>query len=147
MSSLKLLLCSAGLVLLACGSEPPAKKKPRVAQAVPTLPLPPSPELVSRSGSEDALQITVRTPTDVAEVTEYYRTVLSQGKWRLVSDVKSADGSAVLYAEQQGPPLWVRIWKSGDKDGTMVQLTGAVAAKDTLQKKPQTLPKGHPNRT
>jgi hypothetical protein len=147
MRPLNLILCSAGLLFAACQSEPPAKKEPRVAQAFPTLPLPPSPELVSRSGSEDALQITVRTPTDVAEVTEYYRTVLSQGKWRLVSDAKSADGSAVLYAEQQGPPLWVRIWKAGDGSGTMVQLTGAVASKDSLSKKPQTTPKGHPNRT
>jgi hypothetical protein len=147
MSSMKLILCSAGLLLLACGSEPPPKKEPRVAQAFPTLPLPPSPELVSRSGSEDALQLTIRTPTDVAEVTEYYRRVLSQGKWRLVSDAKSADGSAVLYAEQQGPPLWVRIWKAGDSAGTMVQLTGAVASKDSLQKTPQTTPKGRPNRT
>jgi hypothetical protein len=147
MPSIQLILCSAGLLLLACGSEPPPKKEPRVAQAFPTLPLPPSPELVSRSGSEDALQLTVRTPTDVAEVTEYYRSVLSQGKWRLVSDVKSPDGSAVLYAEQQGPPLWVRIWKSGDSTGTMVQLTGAVASKNSPPKKPQTAPKGHPNRT
>jgi hypothetical protein len=147
MPFMKLILCSAGLLLLACSSEPPPKKEPRVSQAFPTLPLPRSPELVSRSGSEDALQLTVRTPSDVAEVTEYYRTVLSQGKWRLVSDVKSADGSAVLYAEQQGPPLWVRIWKSADSAGTMVQLTGAVASKDSLQKKPQTTTKGRTNPT
>jgi hypothetical protein len=147
MPSIKLILCSAGLLLLACGSEPPPKQEPRVGQAFPTLPLPPSPELVSRSGSEDALQLTVRTPSDVAEVTEYYRNVLSQGKWRLVSDVKSADGSAVLYAEQQGPPLWVKIWKAGDRSGTMVQLTGAVASKDSLQKKPQTTTRGRPHRT
>jgi hypothetical protein len=147
MRSLTLILCSAGLLLSACQSEPPAKKEPRVAQAFPTLPLPRSPELVSRSGSEDALQLTLRTPADISEVTEYYRTVLSQGKWRLVSDVKSADGSAVLYAEQQGPPLWVRIWKAGDRSGTMVQLTGAVASKDSLPKKPQTTTKGRTNRT
>src|SRR3954451_4337207 len=147
MRPLTLILGSAGLLLVACQSEPPAKKEPTVAPALPTLPLPSSPELVSRSGSEDALQITVRTPRDVSEVTDYYRSVLSQGKWRLVSDTKSADGSAVLYAEQQGPPLWVRIWKDADRSGTMVQLTGAVASKDSLPKRPQTAPKGHPNRT
>jgi predicted component of type VI protein secretion system len=147
MRPLIMILCSAGLLLVACQSEPPAKKEPQVGQAFPTLPLPPSPELVSRSGSEDALQLTVRSPSDLAGVTEYYRTVLSQGKWRLVSDVKSADGSAMLYAEQQGQPLWVRIWKSGDRSGTMVQLTGAVATKDSVQKKSQTTTKGRPHRT
>jgi hypothetical protein len=143
----KLIMCSAGLILLACGSEPPATKQPKVSQAFPNLPLPPSPELVSRSGSEDALQLTIRSPSDLAQVSEYYRGVLSNGKWRLVSDVKSPDGSTVLYAEQDGPPLWVRIWKAGDQPGTMVQLTGAVAHKDSLHKKPPSTAKGGANRT
>ena len=65
----------------------------------------------------------------IKAVADYYRTQLSRGKWRLVSDVKSSDGSTVLYAEQNGPPLWVRIWKQGDQPGSMVQLSGAVVAK------------------
>ncbi|HEX5575546.1 MAG TPA: hypothetical protein VFX42_06690 [Gemmatimonadales bacterium] len=93
---------------------------------------------MSRSGSKDALQLTLRSPSDIAEVTQYYRGVLSRGKWRLVSDVKTGDGSTVLYAEQDGPPLWVRIWKSGDRPGTMVQLSGALAAKDSLKRKTDT---------
>jgi hypothetical protein len=138
MSSFRVLLCGAGLVLLACGSEPRATKEPPIQQVFPNLPLPPEPELVSRSGSEDALQLTVRTPSDIAKVAEYYRGVLSRGKWRLVSDVKSADGSTVLYAEQDGPPIWVRIWKPGDRPGTMVQLSGALVGKDSLRRKADT---------
>ena len=34
--------------------------------------------------------------------------------------------STVLYAEHEGPPLWVRIWQASDSAGTMVELTGAV---------------------
>lgn len=138
MTSFKVLICGAGLFLLACGSEPRAAKEPLIQQVFPNLPLPPEPELVSRSGSEDALQLTLRSPSDIAEVTEYYRGVLSRGKWRLVSDVKTGDGSTVLYAEQDGPPLWVRIWKPGDRPGTMVQLSGAVVGKDSLKKKRDT---------
>jgi hypothetical protein len=136
MTSLKVWLCAAGLFLLACGSEPRSgKDEPRVQQVFPNLPLPPNPELVSRSGSKDALQLTFRSPADIALVADYYRTALSRGKWRLVSDVKSPDGSTALYAEQDGPPLWVRIWKADDRPGTMVQLMGAVVAKDSLKKK------------
>jgi hypothetical protein len=138
MTSFKVLMCGAGLCLLACGSEPRAAKEPPIQQVFPNLPLPPEPELMSRSGSKDALQLTLRSPSDIAEVTEYYRGVLSRGKWRLVSDVKTGDGSTVLYAEQDGPPLWVRIWKPGDRPGTMVQLSGALAGKDSLKRKADT---------
>jgi hypothetical protein len=66
-------------------------------------------------------------------VTDYYRGVLTQGNWRLVSDIKTADGATALYAEQDGPPLWVKIWKADDGSGTMVQLSGAVVARDSAR--------------
>jgi hypothetical protein len=94
-------------------------------------------ELVSRSGSEDALQLTLRSPADEARVIDYYRDALSKGNWRLVGDSKNRDGSTVLYAEHDGPPLWVRIWKESDSAATMVQLTGAVT-----RKKPAASPSG-----
>ena len=84
---------------------------------------------MSRAGSADALQLTLFSPTKVDAVTEYYRDRLSKGKWRLVGDVKRRDGSVALYAEQEGPPLWVRIWPTSDSAGTMVELAGALVAK------------------
>ncbi len=124
------LLC---LILVACGSEPRGPKPPSLDAAFSHLPLPPQPELLSQTGSADALQLTLRSPANVAEVTEYYRNVLSTGNWRLVSDTRSADGAVALYAEQDGPPMWVRIWQAGDRGGTMVQLTGAVISKDSVR--------------
>ena len=128
-------LVLAWLVLLACRSEQRAEqpRTPDLAKAFSNLPLPPNPELVSKAGSSDALQLTIHTPADFDAVTEYYRRVLSGEHWRLVSDQKNPDGSVALYAEQKGPPLWVRIWKLGDR-GTMVELTGA--APDTPKSKP-----------
>jgi len=122
-------------VLLACGSESPGPKPPNTFTVFPNLPLPPSAEFVSRAGSADALQITLFSPTKAAGVTEYYRNVLSKGKWRLVGDAKKPDGSIVLYAEQEGTPLWVRILPTSDSAGTMVELTGALVGKgkDSVQ--------------
>jgi hypothetical protein len=126
------------LVVLAYGCESRSEQPPPpdITKAFSNLPLPPDPVLVSRAGSGDALQLTVHTPAAMDQVLEYYRGVLSNGNWRLISDSKNADGSAVLYAEQNGPPLWVRIWKLGDR-GTMVELTGAVVeAKKTKHQGP-----------
>ena len=137
MPSFLLVLSLAGVLLSACRSESRSSQStpPDFAKAFSNLPLPRDPKLVSRAGSADALQLTVHSPAGVDEVTEYYRTVLSNTPWRLVSDARNTDGSTVLYAEHNGPPLWVRIWKLGDR-GTMVELTGAVVVKDTTKAKP-----------
>jgi hypothetical protein len=82
------------------------------------------------------LQITLRTPASDTVVTKFYRNLLSQGDWRLVSDVKNRDGVIALYAEHKGPPLWVRIWPISDGSGTMVQLTGAALEKDSAAPHP-----------
>lgn len=118
-------------VLLACGSEPPPPKPPSAFDVFTDLPLPPASQFVSQAGSQDALQIRLLSATSPDQVTGFYRDALSRGKWRLISDVKKPDGSVVLYAEQDGPPMWVRIWPTSDKQGTMVELAGAVLARRT----------------
>lgn len=116
-------------LLVACGSEPRTPKAPDTFAVFPNLPLPPSAQFISRSGSEDALQIRLLSAESPDKVAEYYRDVLGKGKWQLVSDLKKPDGSVVLYAEQDGPPLWVRIWPTSDNAGTMVELAGALVGK------------------
>lgn len=129
------MLLGAIAVLVGCGSEPrsSAPPPPDLARAFSHLPLPPEPQLVSKTGSPDALQLSVHSPADLAEVVAFYRKELSGDRWRLVSDRQTPDGATVLYAEQNGPPLWVRIWKPA-RGGTMVELTGAVV--DSSKSKP-----------
>jgi hypothetical protein len=134
MPSLRHLLGVVCVLVAACGSESaPPPKPPDAFSVFPNLPLPPDARFVSRTGSEDALQVTLFTPTPAAKVVEYYRVALSQGKWRLVSDMKKPDGKTVLYAEQDGPPLWVSVWPTSDSAGTMVQLAGAVVRSDSAK--------------
>jgi hypothetical protein len=137
MPPFRCLLGVACLLLAACRAESRNSEPtpPDFAKAFSNLPLPPEPELVSRTGSADALQLTVHSPAGIDQVTEFYRNVFSNAPWRLVSDVKNPDGSRALYAEHNGPPLWVRIWKLGDR-GTMVELTGAVIEKDSAKTSP-----------
>ncbi|HEY0350824.1 MAG TPA: hypothetical protein VGC48_01820 [Gemmatimonadales bacterium] len=134
MPTFRTVLSLLGGLMLACGSEPRTPKPPDLAAAFPNLPLPPKPELISQTGSADALQLTLHTPSDLDPIVEYYRNALSSGNWRLVSDIKNPDGSVALYAEQDGPPMWARIWKPKGQSGAMVQLTGAVVSKDSTRR-------------
>jgi hypothetical protein len=126
MASLRIFLSLTCVLLSACGSEAREPNLPANAKVFPNLPLPPSSQFVSRAGSEDALQIRLFSAKRPDDITLYYRDLLSKGNWRLVSDVKKSDGSVMLYAEQDGPPIWVRIWPTSDRVGTMVELSGAV---------------------
>jgi hypothetical protein len=128
MLSQKQLLSALCVLLLACGSESKPPKPPELAAAFASLPLPPEPQFISRAGSDDALQITIFSPAKTPMVTAYYRKTLSLKPWKLVSDVKNADASTVLYAEQGGRPMWVRVWSTSDGEGTMVELSGAAVA-------------------
>jgi hypothetical protein len=124
------------LALAACTAD----KRPKTAaigDALPNLPLPPDPTFVERAGGPDALQFTVRSSVGADEVAAYYRRILKQGPWRLVNDAKDSEGATVLLAQQDGPPLWVRIRSEGQGGGTLVELSGAVIPKaDTATTRP-----------
>jgi hypothetical protein len=127
-----LLLCAA---LAACGEKGP--KTAEVHEALPNLPLPPGGTFVNRSGSPEALQVTLRTPLSVDNVTAYYRDVFKKDGWRLVNDARDPEGATVLFAERNGPPMWVRIWGGPDGKGTMVELSGAkVPRRDSVKTRP-----------
>jgi hypothetical protein len=112
------------LALLGCRDKAPELAK--VSEVFPNLPLPPDASLVSREGSADALKLTLMARARPANVEAYYRDVLSsRNGWRLVSDARDAEGALVLLAQQDGPPLWVRIQSTDDSAMTRVELAGA----------------------
>lgn len=107
---------------------------------MPDLPLPPLASVVSRAGSEDALQITFRSSLPPDSMAAYYRRVLTSGVWSLVGDTRTADGSIALYAEREGPPLWVTIRKDSTSSGTILSIGGAVVRPDSLPARADTTP-------
>jgi hypothetical protein len=118
-------LALACVGLAGCGEKPPTP--PKLSQVFPRLPLPPQPSLVSRSGGADALQITFRSPRPKKEIESYYRRVLSEDGWRLINHATGPDGAAVLLAERDGSPLWVRIHAArDDSTATLIELAGAL---------------------
>jgi hypothetical protein len=122
------------LALVACKDKGP--QPPKLSEVLPNLPLPPKASVLSKSGGSDALQITLISAVKVTEVETYYRATLSSNGWRLVNDMRDRDGSVVLLAERDGPPLWVRIKSTDDSVATMVELAGAVMADTTKRPRP-----------
>jgi hypothetical protein len=115
---------AALVALLGCRDKP--VPPPSVGKALPNLPLPPNPTLVSRGGGANVLMITVQSPAKATEVEAFYRKVLSGPGWRLIKHSTDKSGAVILLAEQKGPPLWVRIRSTPDSTGTLVDLAGAV---------------------
>jgi hypothetical protein len=115
----------AVLALVGCRDKSP--KMAEVYEVFPSLPLPPAASVISREGSPEALKLTLRSNASPANVEAYYRQTLSKNGWRLVSDARDAEGAVVLLAQQNGPPLWVRIKSTDDSVATMVELAGAVS--------------------
>jgi hypothetical protein len=114
----------AGLALAGCERADEQPKIVATGDAMPTIPLPPNAELVSRSGSADALQLVLQSPASLEQVSRYYRGVFSGAGWNLVSDTEDRDSTITLYAEQAGHPMWVRLHPAGT--ATRVELMGAV---------------------
>lgn len=120
-------------VLLLAGCKDKKTPPPSVADAMPNLPLPPAATVVARSGGEDALQITFRSSYPPDSLAVYYRHVLTTGIWNLVNDDRATDGTVSLYAERDGPPLWVTIKKDPDSNGSLLTLGGAVMKPDSTK--------------
>jgi hypothetical protein len=120
------LLLLAGLAVAVGCDRPKPVKTPELSEALPDIFLPRRFSFVSRTGSEDALMLTVRTPETMDQVADYYRYLLTRDPWRIESDTKDAEGAIALYATRKGPPLWVRITRDTAFNATLVQLTGAV---------------------
>jgi hypothetical protein len=127
-----ILLC---LGLVACGDKRP--KSASMQDAMPFVPLPPQATFLNQSRGPDALQITVRSGVKPDEVTAYYRGILKRNGWQVVSDAKDNDGAAVILAQKNGPPLWIRVQSTEGGAASLVQLMGAVVARtDTAAAKP-----------
>ena len=117
----------AAALLLGCTPDRP--KLPTLPAAFAALPLPPSPEYLGQSGSEDALMFTFRTVQPSDSVAVYYeRLFAADSNYRMVNRNTGAEGEHAFYVEYGGRPLWVRVRPEAGNEGSIVELTGAVVA-------------------
>ena len=69
------------------------------------------------------MQFLFVSPESPDSVAAYYRTMLSTGAFHLVNE-QTVGHSTALYAEQDGPSIWVTVAPNG-KDGSQITIAGA----------------------
>jgi hypothetical protein len=128
-----LAVVSCALLLLAgaCQKDEDDIKPPNVAEAFPSVLLPPNSRVESESGSTDALQLVFQSVAEPEVIAQYYRTQFSGAGWSIVSDLTDSTGATAIHVDwtATGQPMWVRIVPN-DR-GTRVELTGAVPSRDS----------------
>jgi hypothetical protein len=128
-----LAVVSCALLLLAgaCQKDEDDIKPPNVAEACPSVLLPPNSRVESESGSTDALQLVFQSVAEPEVIAQYYRTQFSGAGWSIVSDLTDSTGATAIHVDwtATGQPMWVRIVPN-DR-GTRVELTGAVPSRDS----------------
>ena len=117
------------LALAACSAEQKVDT-PELADVMPIVPLPPDSRSVGAVGSEEALQFTFMSQHSQEDMATYYRRMFTTPPWTLISDAKTPDGGVILYVENDGTPLWVRIVRTSGAPGTTIQLSGALISRD-----------------
>lgn len=114
-------LLMAALFVTACHKSPP--KQVALESAFHLIPLPLNAQALVKEGGTEAMQIVLVTPSTPDSVVAYYRRILSAEPFHLVNE-RTSGTSTALYAEQDGPPIWVTISPNGN-EGSQVVIAGA----------------------
>ena len=85
-------------------------------------------QLVDTVATGEAARAVLLVAVSPDSVTAFYRRLLPAEGWRIVGDVRSDSGGVDLYAERDGPPLWIQVRRGGTPDSTRYVLIGAVRA-------------------
>jgi hypothetical protein len=119
--------------VLVAGCTPDRPKLPTLPAAFATIPLPPDPEFLGQSGSEDALMFTFRSIHPADTVAAHYNALFAADTgYKLKNTIIGASGEHAYYVEYHRRPMWVRIRPEAGSDGSVIELTGAVvSASDT----------------
>jgi hypothetical protein len=113
------------------GCTPDRPKLPTLPAAFATLPLPPDPEFLGQSGSDDALMFTFRTFHPADSVASYYRVMFAgDSGYKILSTNTGTLGEHAYYVEYRRRPMWIRIRPEAGREGSVIELTGAVVSHD-----------------
>lgn len=119
-----------GVALAACSVKEGAREAAREAAPPPPVlagvPFPATARLTDTTRTADALRAQFFVGMSVDSLAAYYRRELPKAGFRIVGDV--TDGPRVdMYAQRDGPPLWVQMQPARDSGITQFTIIGAAA--------------------
>jgi hypothetical protein len=121
-----LLLVAATLVaIVACVAKDDTHQPVRTPLVLAGVPIPDVARVVDTVGTADAVRVvlTIAWPPD--SVAAFYRRELPKAGFRIVGDL--ADSTRIdLYAQREGPPLWVQVRPARQGNGSEYTIIGAV---------------------
>ena len=122
------LLAAVAVSLAACaGGEEraqPPRPAPPVLAGVPVFPFS---VILDTTATEEAARATLIVAQIPDSVAAFYRRRLTAEGWRILSDM-AADSGVTIYAQRQGPPLWIQIRPGRRPRTTVYSLIGAANA-------------------
>ena len=121
-----LLLAAAALVTIAaCVAKDDTGTPVRTPAVLAGVPIPDVAQVVDTSGTADAARVVLAIAWPPDSVAAFYRRELPKAGFRIVGD----QGDSVridLYAQRNGPPLWIQMLHGRRPGTTEYTLIGAV---------------------
>ena len=126
-----LILVSAAL--LACERPGSPEQTRRLAgQALQGTLAYPRSTMVSVSAGEEAAQLVMSSPDSVAVVARWFVGALGMNHWDVKRNLKDANGTVTIYAEQNKRPLWLTLRPNVGGPGTTYTMIGVIP-KDSVK--------------
>lgn len=120
------LVALLGLALAACSGKEGAREAAPPPPVLAGVPFPATARLTDTTRTADALRAQFFVGMSVDSLAAYYRRELPKAGFRIVGDV--TDGPRVdMYAQRDGPPLWVQMQPTRDSGITQFTIIGAAA--------------------
>jgi hypothetical protein len=138
-----LLAAALGLALAGCiskeGDRPAGASTPQLFKGVP---IPREAHVVDTASTPEAVRAVLRVNVPSELVLAFYRRELPNAGFRIIGDLGDS-AQADLYAQRDGPPLWVQVRRGQQPGTTVFTLIGALggaadrrdsAAADTVRR-------------
>ena len=121
-----LLFVVASLALIAaCVAKDDTHKPVRTPPVLAGVPIPDVARVVDTAGTADAARVVLTIAWPLDSVAAFYRRELPKAGFRIVGDL--ADSTRIdLYAQREGPPLWVQVRPARQGSGSEFTIIGAV---------------------
>ena len=123
----------ACVAVLACERPGSPEQTRRLAgQALQGTLAYPRSTMVSVSAGEEAAQLVMSSPDSVAVVARWFLSALALNKWDVKRNLRDANGTVTIYAEQDKRPLWLTLRPNVGGPGTTYTMIGVIP-KDSVK--------------